>query len=79
MNFGQALEALKDKRRIARRGWNGKDMYIFYTPLKTVANKYRENGDVHEAHIDMFTARETVQPGWLASQSDMLADDWYIV
>lgn len=71
MNFGQALEALKDGNKVAREGWNGKGMWI--------------NLQVPDAHskmtlpyIYMKTACENQVP-WLASQTDILADDWVVV
>lgn len=84
MNFGDALEALKDGKRVARQGWNGKDMFIFlaYEPdfvtdadISAFDGKEVIVGDM----LVMKTAQDTFQPGWLASQADMLAEDWYIV
>lgn len=84
MNFGLAIEAMKKGERVARKGWNGKDMYVFlaYEPdfvtdadISAFDGKEVEVGDM----LVMKTAQNTFQPGWLASQADMLADDWYIV
>ena len=84
MNFGLALEAAKNGERVARKGWNGKDMYIFlaYEPdfitdadISAFDNLDVEVGDM----LVMKTAQNTFQPGWLASQADMLAEDWFIV
>lgn len=84
MNFGLALEACKMGERIARKGWNGKNMYVFLAhepdfntdaDLSMYDGLEVEVGDV----LAMKTAHETFQLGWLASQADMLADDWYIV
>ena len=84
MNFGLALEACKMGERIARKGWNGKNMYVFLAhepdfntdaDLSMYDGLEVEVGDV----LAMKTAQETFQLGWLASQADMLADDWYIV
>lgn len=61
MNFGLAIEAAKQGKKIARADWNGKGMFLY-----------------HGAYIAMKTAQGKVVP-WLASQTDMLADDWYIV
>ena len=85
MNFGEALHELKAGRKVARKGWNGKGMWLILVPgspnIKPVAGTpYSKAGIVEEvnidAHIDMFTASGSMQPGWLASQNDMLADDW---
>lgn len=84
MNFGLAIEAAKQGQRIARKGWNGKAMYVFlaYEPdfvtdadISAFDQQEVEVGDM----LVMKTAQNTFQPGWLASQADMLADDWYIV
>lgn len=70
MNFGQAIEALKAGKKVARAGWNGKGMYI-----------YLVHSDVPgiDPCIWMLTAHGTKQPGWLASQPDILSDDWEII
>ena len=76
MNFGQAIELLKNGGRAARAGWNGKGMYIYLERLQRV-----HDGVVTEFEpcIVMFTAQGLHQPGWLASQADMLAEDWEVV
>lgn len=83
MNFGKALEALKEGRRVAREGWNGKAMFLFLVagsnfvvnrePLLSIMG---EGATVtYRPHIDMKDAEGKVVP-WLASQTDMLAEDW---
>lgn len=82
MNFGLAIEAMKDGYRVARKGWNGKDMYVFlaYEADFVTAADISEHSHYEVAEmIVMKTAQNTFQPGWLASQADMLAEDWYIV
>ena len=82
--FGIALEAAKHGARIARKGWNGKNQYVFLADeleFHTNANlrEFEEHGIfVHDA-LAIKTSVDQVQIGWLASQSDMLANDWYIV
>ena len=86
MNFGKALEALKEGKKVAREGWNGKGMFLYYVPVgayapctsvaKTLVNS---DGKVeYGAYIAMKTAQGNVVP-WLASQTDMLSEDWVIV
>lgn len=83
MNFGDALKLIKEGKRLARAGWNGKDMFIFLVPGSTfrvnrppLLGIYPEGHEVtYHAHIDMKTAQGYVVP-WLASQADLLADDW---
>ena len=87
MNFGEALECMQRGDRVAREGWNGKDMFLVYVPgtdrIETKKESAYHNAGVLSceigAHIDICTADGTMQPGWLASQSDMLAGDWLIV
>lgn len=84
MTFGDALDAMKDGKRVARHGWNGKLMYIFlaYEPDFVTDADISEFDQMDVEVGDMLvmkTAQDTFQPGWLASQADMLAEDWYIV
>ncbi len=86
MNFSDALDALKQGSKVARAGWNGKGMFVFLVPGSTfkvsrapLLGIYPEGTEIrYHAHIDMKTATGEIVP-WLASQSDVLADDWSIV
>lgn len=83
MDFGKALTGLKSGLRYTRSGWNGKHMFIFLVQGSTfVVNRepllslLGEGAEVsYSAHIDILTAQGYVTP-WLASQADMLAEDW---
>lgn len=85
MNFGQALEALKAGQLVAREGWNGKDMFLYHVPgSEFEVNRYPLLGIYepgtkvkYHAHIDMKTAGGDCVP-WLASQTDILAEDWFV-
>lgn len=110
VNFGQALEALKQGKRAARDGWNGKGMFIFMRPadelhIEMVVDKVKSlpqsvkdyyaqditNSDGERiitypddkvkftAYICMKAADGTIVNGWLASQTDMLSEDWVIL
>ena len=90
MKFGEAIEELKLGNRVTREGWNGKGMFlILIQGTFNVApapnspyylNLPRDQTLIDIApHIDMYTAQGNFQPGWLASQADMLADDWDII
>lgn len=102
MNFGQAIEAVKNGKLAAREGWNGKGMFIFMRPsceldTDTVVNKVQSLPEsvkkwVAENHGDsptdkikfseylcMKAADGTIVNGWLASQTDMLSEDWTII
>lgn len=75
MNFGQAIEGLKEGKKVARKGWNGKGMYLTLIP----AGNAMWQGYPMQDCIGMKTADHKMQPGWLASQTDMLAEDWEVV
>lgn len=85
MNFGQALQALKEGEAVARAGWNGKGMFLYhvpankYPPVTEIAKKHFQGEDVpYDAYIAMKTVQKTVVP-WLASQTDILAEDWEVI
>jgi hypothetical protein len=86
LSFGTALQAAKEGKRISRKGWNGKGQYVFIADDV----EFHTEADISEFHgsadgvyvapmLVLRTAQGNLQPGWLASQSDMLAEDWYIV
>lgn len=100
MSFGHALVALKAGKKVARAGWNGKDMWLSLScqPNGDAAAGRREiaaenfwsrnNSEYARLNggsavvlpcITMKTATGEILMGWLASQTDMLADDWTIV
>lgn len=82
MNFGDALGFLKEGCQLARKGWNGKGMFIFLVdgsrfvanrdPLLAIFGAVEIN---YLPHLDMRTADGSIVP-WLASQTDILAEDW---
>lgn len=86
MDFGDAVKALKMGFKVAREGWNGKDMFLFLVPGSTfqvsrppLLGIYPEGTEINYLpHVDMKTADGKVVP-WLASQTDILATDWGIV
>lgn len=82
MTFGEAIEALKQGKQVRRSGWNGKGMHLyledaFSMPIR--GGVYKGAVREYEPVICMFTAQHKHQPGWLASQADMLANDWQLV
>jgi hypothetical protein len=108
--FGIALEALKQGKRVAREGWNGKGMFVFMRPadelniefvvdkvkslpqsvkdfyLQDIINESGERLHVEENDTVKFTAYlcmkafdGTIVNGWLASQTDMLSEDWIVL
>lgn len=82
-DFGEAIKELKAGNKVARTGWNGKGMFLYYVP----ANSYKAETEAaratfgemvpYGAYIAMKTAQNNVVP-WLASQTDVLAEDWVI-
>lgn len=89
MNFGKAIEELKNGKRLARKGWNGKGMFIVYQKgypdgipcNKQTAEAYGyEEGTLFKCrpYIQMRCADGTHQM-WTASQTDILAEDWEVV
>ncbi len=88
-DFGEAIHLLKRGYRVAREGWNGKNMSVAYQkgyPQGIPCNKNTaeawgmEEGELFicRPYLQMRCADGTFQM-WLASQSDVLAEDWYIV
>lgn len=83
MDFSDALLMIKRGHRLQRAGWNGKGMFIFLVkgsrftvnrePLLSILGEGVEVN--YRGHIDMKTADGTIVP-WVASQTDLLADDW---
>ena len=83
MDFGKAIQLLKEGKRVQRQGWNGKNQYIelaynisYINPLGEITNA--EHDAIGNKAI-AFVGTSGVQLGWLASQADMLAEDWRIV
>jgi len=70
MNFSEALEAVKTGSKIQREGWNGKGMYVKHLGADDSTNML--------PYLVMRTVQGTFVP-WLASQTDILADDWTIL
>lgn len=105
MNFGKALDAVKKGGLIARKGWNGKGMFVFMRPedelevdmmvhkVKSLPQSVKDyyarlTGETllegrdkikFTAYLCMKAADDTIVNGWLASQTDMLAEDWEIL
>lgn len=83
LSFGAAIEAVKGGKRIARKGWNGKGQYVeLASNVSYVAPKGEQVNADHAAIGNKalaFCGTSGVQLGWLASQADMLAEDWEIV
>lgn len=93
VSFGHAVGMMKAGFRVARAGWNGKGMWCIYNPGSLGETHSMFDGSVYKKHgvdeceilphFDMYTVnaegRRAMLPGWLASQSDINADDWFAV
>lgn len=91
LNFGDAIKALKEGKKIARKGWNGKNMWLWLKPAVTIKSEWCKdpmlkeivdaNGGETEAFgtICMKTADNKILTGWSANQIDMLSEDWVVV
>lgn len=81
MSFGEALEAVKNGKKIARKGWNGKGQYVFLIEGMELTEFIVKNklGDFTTGVLAIKTSNDITQVGWLATQTDMLASDWYVL
>ena len=81
-NFGEAIKYLKRGLKVARKGWNGKGMFLFlaeeidFTTRADMSCCENLEGELTLPSIVMKTADNHFVVGWLASQTDMLAEDW---
>ena len=82
MNFGKALEQIKQGKKVRRKGWNGKNQFIELATGISYKNLNNEIINVEHETIGnnaiAFVGTSGVQLGWLASQADMLSEDWVI-
>lgn len=83
MNFEEAIKLLKEEKRLQREGWNGKSQYIELATHISYKNANGEIINVEQKAIGnkaiAFVGTSGVQLGWLATQEDMLANDWRVV
>lgn len=84
-SFGKATELMKQGKRVARRGWNGSDMFAFYVPAgkgkppaEVIENMFPSNVIPYRAYFALKTAQNDIAT-WTPSTSDTLATDWYMV
>jgi hypothetical protein len=94
LTFGDAIEALKKGKKVTRRGWNGKGMFLWLKPATTIKSEWCKD-ELLKSIVDdnggeilalgtvcMYThdssGYHAILTGWLASQTDMLSEDWEI-
>lgn len=90
-DFGFAINALKQGKKVSRAGWNGKGMFLWLKTGTTIKSEWCKDPllksivDAYGGEMEglgticMKTADNKVLTGWLASQTDMLSEDWDIV
>lgn len=90
-SFGKAIESLKRGMFVTRKGWNGKGMFLWLKPMAMIKSEWCKDPklrDIIDANggemmaggtICMKTADNMILTGWLASQTDMLSNDWILV
>ena len=86
MNFGQAIELAKQGKKVQRKGWNGKGMYVFMVHGELLKSVLDDNYNhiladnvtdtLQVANTLTLKSTTSIQVGWLASQTDMLGEDW---
>lgn len=84
-DFGWAIRQLKSGKKVRRTGWNGKNMWLALMPSLNIpagmvnerTRKFVPGGDLDsQPYVVIWTAQGKWQPGWHASQLDMLGEDW---
>ena len=83
MDFGEAIKALKNGSKVARKGWNGKGMFVYYVeggnyPLCLPGAIVTDETIYHEPSFNIKNAKGTVST-WVPSINDCLAEDWFVV
>lgn len=92
MGFSEALNALKQGEKVARQGWNGKDMYVVAQHQTTTTESSKIWNPHNKAHAEKIggkidvapyctlkTAQDTLAMGWIPSTGDLFANDWLIL
>ncbi|MGB6825954.1 DUF2829 domain-containing protein [Psychrobacter sp.] len=87
-DFGIAIRKLKDGRKVARKGWNGSGMYVYFVPaasypmqrnnLETMGGEFENDMVPYREYLALKTAQGDVAT-WAPSVSDALADDWHLI
>lgn len=75
-SFGDAIKYIKRGLKVSRKGWNGKGMYLFLADGEDLTSCLSEGDFECASSVCMKTAQNTICVGWLASQADMLSEDW---
>lgn len=84
MNFGEAVNNVKNGHKIAREGWNGKGMFVIYVPEENIdLTKQQEkmfgaSNIILNEHFLIKNVNNTLST-WVPSINDCLAEDWYVI
>lgn len=89
LSFAQVLpQLLEGNVRVAREGWNAKNQWVCFMPamivpaehVNTRTRKFVPSGPLNcGAYLVLKTAKDVWQPGWVPSQGDLTATDWYVL
>lgn len=85
MDFGLALQALKEGRAVAREGWNGKGLFVYLVSggdypvqMDVVKPIAKEDGTLHyNPYMAIKNVDGTIST-WVPSVNDCLAEDWFV-
>ena len=75
-SFGEAIKYLKRGMKVARKGWNGKGMYLFLADGEDLTSLFSVGNFKCISSVCLKTAQNNICVGWVASQADMFAEDW---
>lgn len=84
MNFGEAVNNVKNGHKIAREGWNGKGMFVIYVPEKNIdlteqqEKMFGASNIILNEHFLIKNVNNTLST-WVPSINDCLAEDWYVI
>ena len=91
MNFGQALEELKQGKKLQREGWNGKGLFVVFQPSSDIQKNQIRNEILNDHYKNSYTESMVIQPHfmiknsnetvstWVPSVNDCLAEDWAVI
>ena len=84
MDFGEALHLLKEGKKLAREGWNGKGMFVIYVPEENIdlteqqEKMFGVSNIILNEHFLIKNVNNTLST-WVPSINDCLAEDWYVI
>lgn len=85
MNFGQALEKLKQVKSVRRTGWNGKGQFVYRITGRELSTKMKYGYGEYEGEprfadtLVLKNAQNVLVVGWVPSMGDIFGEDWEVV